>query len=128
MRTKPIGTGPFKFVEFKRGEVVKFVRNPDYWKKGRPYLDAIEWKVIENRSTRILAFVAGEFDMTFSADVTVPLLKDVTAQAPKAICELAAHIRLDQPDHQPDGRRPSTMPRSARRWRWRSTARRSSTS
>jgi peptide/nickel transport system substrate-binding protein len=89
MRTSPIGTGPFKFVEFKRGDLVKFVRNPDYWKKGLPYLDAIEWKVIENRSTRILAFVAGEFDMTFNADVTVPLLKDVTTQAPKAVCALA---------------------------------------
>jgi peptide/nickel transport system substrate-binding protein len=89
MRTNPIGTGPFKFVEFKRGDTVKFVRNPDYWKPGRPYLDAIEWKVIENRSTRILAFVSGEFDMTFSADVSVPLLKDVKAQAPKAVCELA---------------------------------------
>ena len=89
MRTKPIGTGPFKFVEFKRGESIKFVRNPDYWKKGKPYLDAIEWKVIENRSTRILAFVAGEFDMTFDTDVTIPLLKDVKAQAPKAVCELA---------------------------------------
>jgi peptide/nickel transport system substrate-binding protein len=88
MRTNPIGTGPFKFVEFKRGDSVTFARNPDYWKKGQPYLDGIEWKVIENRSTRILAFVAGEFDMTFNADVTVPLLKDVTTQAPKAICEL----------------------------------------
>jgi peptide/nickel transport system substrate-binding protein len=88
MRTNPIGTGPFKFVEFKRGESVTFARNSDYWKKGQPYLDGIEWKVIENRSTRILAFVAGEFDMTFNADVTVPLLKDVTSQAPKAICEL----------------------------------------
>jgi peptide/nickel transport system substrate-binding protein len=88
MRTNPIGTGPFKFVEFKRGDSVTFTRNPDYWKKGQPYLDGIEWKVIENRSTRILAFVAGEFDMTFNADVTVPLLKDVTTQAPKAICEL----------------------------------------
>jgi peptide/nickel transport system substrate-binding protein len=88
MRTNPIGTGPFKFVEFRRGDVVKFARNPDYWKKGRPYVDAIEWKVIENRSTRILAFVAGDFDMTFSADVTVPLLKDVTSQAPKAVCDL----------------------------------------
>lgn len=89
LRTNPIGTGPFKFVELKRGESIKFVRNPDYWKKGKPYVDGIEWKVIENRSTRILAFVAGEFDMTFSADVTVPLLKDVTSQAPKAVCDLA---------------------------------------
>ncbi len=66
MRTKPIGTGPFKFVEFKQNEFIKLVKNPDYWKKGLPYLDAIEWRIIPNRSTRILAFVAGEFDMTFS--------------------------------------------------------------
>jgi peptide/nickel transport system substrate-binding protein len=45
--------------------------------------------VIENRSTRILAFIAGDFDMTFPTDVTIPLLKDIRAQAPKAICELA---------------------------------------
>ena len=89
MRTNPIGTGPFKFVEFKRGDSVKFARNPDYFKKGKPHVDAIEWKVIENRSTRILAFVAGDFDMTFGTDVTIPLLKDVTSQAPKAVCELA---------------------------------------
>jgi ABC-type transport system substrate-binding protein len=42
MRTKPIGTGPFKFVEYKRGESIKLVKNQDYWKKGRPYLDGIE--------------------------------------------------------------------------------------
>jgi len=68
---------------------VKFVRNGEYWKNGKPYLDAIEWKVIENRSTRILAFVSGEFDMTFPTDVTIPLLKDVKSQAPTAVCELA---------------------------------------
>jgi peptide/nickel transport system substrate-binding protein len=89
MRINPIGTGPFKFVEFRRGDSIKFVRNPDYWKKGQPYLDGIEWKVIENRSTRILAFIAGQFDLTFVTDVTIPLLKDVRTQAPKAICELA---------------------------------------
>ncbi|MFL5001226.1 MAG: ABC transporter substrate-binding protein, partial [Xanthobacteraceae bacterium] len=89
MRTNPIGTGPFKFVEFRRGESLKFVRNPDYWRKGRPYLDAIEWRVIENRSTRILAFIADEFDLTFVTDVSIPLLKDVNSQAPKAVCEVA---------------------------------------
>ena len=88
MRTKPIGTGPFKFVEFRRNEVVKLARNPDYWKQGRPYLDAIEVRIISSRSTRILAFIAGEFDMTYDIDVTIPLLKDVQSQAPKATCEL----------------------------------------
>jgi peptide/nickel transport system substrate-binding protein len=89
MRTKPIGTGPFKFVEYKRGESIKLVRNPDYWKKGRPYLDGIEFKIVENRSTRLLAFTAGDFDMTFPTDVTVPLGRDMKSQAPKAICEYA---------------------------------------
>jgi peptide/nickel transport system substrate-binding protein len=88
MRTNPIGTGPFKFVEWKRNETMKFARNPDYWKKGRPFLDAVEWRIIPNRSTRILAFVAGEFDLTFDSDVTIPLMKDVASGAPKAVCGL----------------------------------------
>ena len=88
MRTKPIGTGPFKFVELQRNVSIKFVRNPDYWKPGKPHVDAIEMRIIDSRSTRILGFVAGEFDMTFDRDITVPLIKDVQAQAPKAVCQV----------------------------------------
>ncbi len=88
MRAKPIGTGPFRFVEFRRNEVVRLARNPDYWKKDRPYLDGIEVRIIASRSTRILAFVSGEFDMTYDTDVTIPLVKDVLSQAPKAICQV----------------------------------------
>src|SRR5450432_2493578 len=86
MRTRPIGTGPFKFVEFKANESIKVVRNPDYFKKGLPHLDGIEFTIITNRSTAILAFVAGKFDMTFPTEVSIPLLKDVKAQAPNAVC------------------------------------------
>jgi peptide/nickel transport system substrate-binding protein len=89
MRTRPIGTGPFKLVDFQRNVAIKLARNPDYWKKGRPFLDAVEIRVIESRATRILAFVSGEFDMTFDRDITGPLLKDVQAQAPKATCQLS---------------------------------------
>jgi peptide/nickel transport system substrate-binding protein len=88
MRLKPVGTGPFKFVDFKQNESIKVVRNPDYWKKDRPYLDGIEFTIIPNRSTAILAFVAGRFDMTFPTEVSVPLLKDVKSQAPDAVCDL----------------------------------------
>ena len=42
MRLHPIGTGPFKFVEFKTNEYIRLEKNPDYWKKGRPYLDGID--------------------------------------------------------------------------------------
>src|SRR5712672_889486 len=89
MRQHPIGTGPFKFVAFKPNEYIKVTRNPDYWKKGRPYLDGIEYTIIRNLSTALLAFVAGKFDMTFAYSVTEPLLKDVKSQMPGAICELA---------------------------------------
>src|SRR6516164_5778546 len=89
MRTHPTGTGPFKFVEFKANESIKLTRNPDYFKKGLPHLDGIEFTIIPNRSTAILAFVAGKFDMTFPTEVTIPLLKDVKNQAPNAICVVA---------------------------------------
>src|ERR1700726_2048121 len=88
MRAHPIGTGPFKFVEFKRNERILVARNPDYWKPGRPYLDGVEYTIIPNRSTAILAFIAGKFDMTFPYEVTIPLLKDIETQAPQATCEV----------------------------------------
>jgi peptide/nickel transport system substrate-binding protein len=90
MRQHPIGTGPFKFSEFKPNESIKLVRNPDYWKPERPYLDGIEYTIIPNRSTAILSFVAGKFDLTFPYEVTVPLLKDVKTQAPQAVCDLVS--------------------------------------
>src|SRR5271155_4409987 len=88
MRSHPVGTGPFKFVEFKPNERITVTRNPDYWKAGRPYLDGIEYTIIRNQSTATLAFVAGKFDMTFPYSLEVPLLRDVRRQMPQAICEL----------------------------------------
>src|SRR5207248_1842324 len=88
MRTHPIGTGPFKFVEFKPNEYIKLAKNSDYWKKGLPYLDAIEWTIIPNRSTQTLAFIAGQFDMTFPYEATVQTMRDIQSQAPSAICDL----------------------------------------
>ncbi len=87
MRTKPIGTGPFKFVEFKQNEGLKLTRNPDYWKKGKPYLDGIEFTIVPNRGTAVLSFVAGRFDITFPWEVTLPLLKDIKSQLPNAQCQ-----------------------------------------
>jgi peptide/nickel transport system substrate-binding protein len=88
MRSHPIRTGPFKFVEFKPNEVIRVTRNLDYWKPNRPYLDGIEYQIIKNVSTRILAFVSGKVDMIHPYTLTVPLLKDIKSQAPQAICEL----------------------------------------
>ena len=90
MRTHPIGTGPFKFVEFKPNEVVRTARNPDYWKPARPYLDGIEWHIIPDIATRNLTFIAGKFDIASPYGTTIPLLEEVKKQAPQAICVVTA--------------------------------------
>ena len=90
MRRKPVGTGPFKFVELKMNEGVKLTKNTDYWKPGRPYLDGIEYTIIADRSTRMLAFTSARFDMTFPTDVSVPLLKNIRNDAPQAQCTMRA--------------------------------------
>src|SRR5262252_2050129 len=87
MRSHPIGTGPFKFVEFKPNELIRVTRNPDYWKPGRPYLDGVEYTISRNRSTVILAFIAGKYDLTFAGSVSIPLMHDIQNQMPEAICQ-----------------------------------------
>jgi peptide/nickel transport system substrate-binding protein len=88
MRQHPIGTGPFKFVEFKPNERITVTRNPDYWKPDRPYLDGIEYTILRNRSTAILAFVADKYELTFAGTLTIPLTRDLQKQRPDAICEM----------------------------------------
>src|SRR5258707_993771 len=86
MRLNPIGTGPFKFIEFKPNEIIRVAKNLDYWKPGLPYLDAIEYPIIKDVSTRLLAFIVGKTDVYHG--VTMPQLKDVKNQMPQAVCDL----------------------------------------
>jgi len=86
MRQHPIGTGPFKFVEFKPNEHITLTRNEDYWKPGLPYLDGIEFTIIKDPATAVLAFVSGKFDM--AGGLSPPNLDDIKSQMPDTICEL----------------------------------------
>jgi len=58
--TAPIGTGPFRFVRYERGQYVMAERNPDYWRKGRPYLDRIMWRFITDKAAAVAALEAGQ--------------------------------------------------------------------
>lgn len=64
--TKPVGTGPFKFKEWKRGEYILLERNNNYWKKGLPYLDQIIYRIIPSSSSMALAFERGEIDFVWN--------------------------------------------------------------
>jgi peptide/nickel transport system substrate-binding protein len=87
MRTRPIGTGPFKLQSFSEFQNIRLVRNPDYWKKGRPYLDGIDFTIVNNPTTAVLSFVAGRFDLTFPWELTPTDLKLVKKETPAALCE-----------------------------------------
>jgi peptide/nickel transport system substrate-binding protein len=87
MRQKPVGTGPYKVVDFKSNELIRLAKNTDYWKPGLPYLDGIEYRIVPSQATRTLSFIAGQFDATGPGDVTPAIEKDIRSQAPKAVCE-----------------------------------------
>lgn len=56
----PVGTGPFKFVEWKKGQYIRLDKNENYWRKGLPYIDRIIGRFIPDASTRTAAMENGE--------------------------------------------------------------------
>ncbi len=57
---KPIGTGPFKFGQWERGQYVRLDRNDKYWKPGLPYLNRVIARFIPDAATRSAAMETGE--------------------------------------------------------------------
>jgi peptide/nickel transport system substrate-binding protein len=72
----PIGTGPFMFKSWTRGERSLFVRNPDYWRDNLPYVDALEYISISDPGARLNAVIAGQVDAMSQLDAK--LLNQVT--------------------------------------------------
>lgn len=58
-RSHVVGTGPFILDEYERGQYIKYVRNDDYW-RGTPYLEGIEYRILPQAETQLLAFKTGE--------------------------------------------------------------------
>jgi peptide/nickel transport system substrate-binding protein len=63
LKSAPVGTGPFKFVEWKRGDSVTMIKNPDYYRKGIPYLDKVIFRFIPDPSAQLAALRAGDVDV-----------------------------------------------------------------
>jgi ABC-type transport system substrate-binding protein len=60
---RPIGTGPFMFQGHEDGKVWSFKKNPNYWKKGLPHLDFIDFEPIPDDRDRAQALRDGDIDM-----------------------------------------------------------------
>ena len=67
LANNPVGTGPFKFDKWKKGEYVQLVANDDYWGE-KPKIDTLIFKVVPESSTRLLELQSGEVDAIKSLD------------------------------------------------------------
>jgi peptide/nickel transport system substrate-binding protein len=61
--SKPVGTGPFTFVEYIQGEHLTLARNANYWDKGKPYLDRLEFRIFTDPQAMVTEFDAGTLDL-----------------------------------------------------------------
>jgi len=77
MSTNIVGTGPFIQDEFVKGEHIRFVRNPNYWQEGKPYLDAVKIINVPDMALRSAMLEKGEIDRTVTLnDFDLPRLED----------------------------------------------------
>jgi peptide/nickel transport system substrate-binding protein len=67
----PIGTGPFKFKEWQRGNYIVYERNPDYWGKPDPKIDQLVVKFIPDAAARSIAFESGSVDFGYRTPVAL---------------------------------------------------------
>lgn len=65
----PIGTGPFRFVEWQRGNFIRLRRYDGYWKPGQPYLDEIIYRIIPDSQSRGVALQSGQVQLTAGNDI-----------------------------------------------------------
>jgi len=74
----PVGTGPFQFVSWEKDVRTVYKKFPDYWQKGKPYLDRIEWILIVDTLTQELSLRRGETDiiLTLASKPLAGLEKD----------------------------------------------------
>jgi peptide/nickel transport system substrate-binding protein len=69
--THPVGTGPFMVTAYDRNTGLTMVKNPDYWDKGLPYLDGMQYLTITDPMTAMAAFQKGDLNQIYDVNITV---------------------------------------------------------
>ena len=102
-KNQTVGTGPFKLKNYVRGSVIELERNPNYWKKGFPYLDGIKYFIIKDDGARAKAIRAGRVDveLRFLPPGEVDAIKaqmgdKVVVAAPRNIGAFGVTINVDK--------------------------------
>jgi peptide/nickel transport system substrate-binding protein len=101
--TEPVGLGPFKFIKWVKGSELILAKNPDFYEKGKPYLDKVVYKVMPEGAARDVAFRAKELDATVVGAAQYPAYKSdpQIAKNMVEVAELFTRIIGFNPNYEP---------------------------
>ncbi len=85
LRSKEVGTGPFMLKQYLPDQSMEFVKNPNYFIKGRPYLDGVTWIIIKSAASRTAALQAGQLDVSFPSETTQANYETLKAAVPTMV-------------------------------------------
>ena len=95
LRSRCMGTGPFRLKEYQRNQFIVMERNPDYFVPNRPYLDGIRYTITTERSTRLAALQAGQLDISLPLEITKPMADQLKKNAPSLVVTVAGQNGSD---------------------------------
>ena len=87
LRVKPVGTGPFSIVEWRKGETISYTKNQSYWRPGRPYLDQLQYVIIVERATQLGAIRTKQLQLGFPSEFTKENAEELKAAVPQLVVE-----------------------------------------
>ena len=85
LRSRCVGTGPFKLKQYARGQLIEMERNRDYFVPDRPYLDGIRYPVTSERGTRLAALQSGQLDVSVPLEMTKDMAEQIKKNVPSMV-------------------------------------------
>ena len=90
LRNRAVGTGPFRLKTYDPDKLIEVEKNPDYFIKGRPYLDGITYTIIKDRSARTAALITGQIEILFPQEAPPTVRDQVLAAVPQMVVHKVA--------------------------------------
>jgi ABC-type transport system substrate-binding protein len=97
---QPVGTGPFRLVEWLNGDRLVVEKNPDYWQDGKPYLDRITLRFINDQQTVVNALRTNEVDVAMkvaASEVETLDVADLTIEVHPSLGTTVCYFNFSRP-------------------------------